>query len=97
MNNKLKVAYSHGNSVPRRFKNCFASLDGTRFQICRPSGDNNQQAGVYNAYYGYHNLGFEGITAPDGMFIQFAGPYAGADNDLNMLHHSRSVIKIRQA
>jgi hypothetical protein len=95
MRNKFKL--TNNNHLSRRFINCFASLDGKRFSICRPSGINNQQAAVYNNYYKTHNLGCQGITAPDGMIIQMSGPYAGADNDLDMLHRSKSILMIRRA
>lgn len=75
----------------------FGTLDGTRFRICRPQGNDNQQAGAYNVHYGFHNIGFQGITAPDGMIMQLSGPYAGSDNDLNMLADSESLHQIRRA
>jgi hypothetical protein len=74
---------------------CFAIVDGKRFAICRPSGVHNQQAAAYNNYYGFHNLGFQGITGPNGMFLQFSGPNAGAGNDLDMLASSDSLNAIR--
>jgi hypothetical protein len=95
MQRKLKSKYN--NELPPRYSNCFASLDGKRYAIARPSGPNNQQAGAYNAYYGYHNLAFQTITAPDGMFLHFGGPYAGAATDLNMLVESRAVQDLRDA
>ena len=83
--------------LPHRYRNCFASIDGKRFEICRPSGQNNQQAAVYNDYYGSHNLGFQCVTGPNGMYLQFSGPYAGAGNDLEMLALSQTLPSIRES
>ena len=88
---------SAGGVIPHRYRRVFATLDGTRFRICRPLGNGNQQAGAYNTYYGFHNIGFQGITAPDGMILQLSGPHAGSDNDLNMLADSGSLHQIRDA
>ena len=74
--------------MPHRYRNCFASLDGKRFEICRPSGVDNQQVESYNTYYGFHNLGFQSVVAPDGLILHFTGPYAGCGTDLNFLADS---------
>lgn len=68
---------------------CYASLDAKRLRICRPGGDNNEHAAAYNDYYGFHNMGYQSIVAPDGMIVHFSGPFAGAGNDLNFLTDSR--------
>lgn len=94
---RRKLRSVNNGALPDRFRNVFASLDGKRFEISRPSGENNQQAGAYNAYYGYHNVAFQGITSPDGMIMQFSGPHAGSDTDLNMLADSNSLFQIRQS
>ena len=91
------ISAAYGNECPARYFNCFASLDGKRFRICRPSGPGNQQAGAYNGYYGYHNLGFQSIVGPNGMFLQFSGPFAGSGNDLDMLAESRSLDMMHEA
>ena len=91
------IAQAYGGPCPPRYADCFATIDGKRFRICRPSGPNNQQAGAYNGYYGYHNLGFQSIVGPNGMFLQFSGPFAGAGNDLEMLAHSHSLNMLHDA
>jgi len=99
MQRALEEAFPY-DIIPPRFENCFAVIDGTRFEICRPSGDNNQQAAAFNSYYNCHNIGFQGITGPDGMILEFDGPHAGSDNDLNMLNHlaeSNVLHSIREA
>jgi hypothetical protein len=53
---KLREVFS--NQLPVRYQNCFASIDLKRFEICRPSGANDQQRSGYNDYYGFHHLGF---------------------------------------
>jgi hypothetical protein len=58
---RRKLREVHGG-IFHRYNNAFASIDCKRFAICRPSGPNNQQAVVYNDYYGYHNIGFQGVT-----------------------------------
>jgi nuclease HARBI1 len=85
------------HAIPERYSNCFAIVDGKRFAICRPSGAGNQQAGAYNNYYGCHNLGYQGIVGPNGMFLQFSGPNAGAGNDLDMLRSSDALNMIQRA
>jgi len=91
------ISAAYGDECPQRYSNCFASLDGKRFRICRPSGPDNQQAGAYNGYYGFHNLGFQSIVGPNGMFLQFSGPFAGAGNDLDMLADSNSLNMMHEA
>lgn len=96
MRRKMR-AVALDSQVPDRFRYVFAILDGKRFEICRPSGDQNQQAGAYNGYYGYHNAGFQGITAPDGILMHFSGPYPGSDSDLNFLADSHVLEHIQDA
>lgn len=92
MNRKLRRLTAEGN-IPNRYRDCFASMDGKRFEICRP---HIQQQSAYNTYYGYHNLGVQAVTAPDGMILEASGPYAGSNNDLNMLQYSNTLTNIAQ-
>ena len=91
------ISAAYGDECPRRYSNCFASLDGKRFKICRPSGPGNQQAGAYNGCYRFHNLGFQSIVGPNGMVLQFSEPFAGAGNYLDMLADSNSLNMTHEA
>jgi nuclease HARBI1 len=93
----LSLHYNGPGPAPARYLDCFATVDGKRFPICRPSGRNNQQAGAYNGYYRNHNLGFQAITGPNGMFLHFSGPHAGAGNDLDMLADSQALQLLNDA
>jgi hypothetical protein len=97
MRRKLRKVYNHQNDLPQRYRNCFASIDGKRFAISRPSGPNNQQYYAYNDYYGFHQLGYQSVVAPDGLIIHFSGPYAGCGNDLNLLAESELLRNLQLA
>jgi hypothetical protein len=95
MRRKLRETF-HGN-IPHRYRNCFASIDGKRFEISCPAGPNNQQYYAYNTYYAYHQLGYQSVVAPDGLIIHFSGPHSGCGNDLNMLADSRFIRELQLA
>lgn len=92
-----KLRQVNGNVVPHRYRNCFASIDGKRFEIARPSGANNQQYYAYNTYYGYHQLGYQSVVVPDGLIMNFSGPHPGCGNDLNMLAESNLLRDLHHA
>lgn len=95
MRRKLRKVFN--NQLPARYRNCFALIDGKRFEISRPSGDNNQQYYVYNDYYGFHQLGYQSVVVSDGLIMHFSGPYAGSGNDLNLLADSSLLRDLHNA
>jgi hypothetical protein len=62
-------------------------LDGKSLQIARPGGIN--QALVYNGHHRVHCLQFVGVSAPDGMIVDFYGPVAGARHDQFVINESQ--------
>lgn len=95
MRRKLRKVFN--NQLPARYRNCFALIDGKRFEISRPSGDNNQQYYVYNDYYGFHQLGYQSVVVSDGLIMHFSGPHAGSGNDLNLLADSSLLRDLHNA
>lgn len=51
----------------------------------------NRQDHTYNTYYKMHNIGYQGVTAADGIFMEFSGSYAESNNELNILVESNLV------
>ena len=68
--------------LPMYFRDCCFAMDGMRVHICRPT---DQQEVFYNGYVGYHNIGFIGIVAPDGMMVALTQGDAGHKNDPQMV------------
>ena len=64
---------------------CFGFIDGTVREICKPS---NLQGACYNGKDRKHALKYQGVTTPDGMFLQLAGPWPGARHDQFMVRES---------
>ncbi|KAE9169870.1 hypothetical protein PF002_g30239 [Phytophthora fragariae] len=69
-------------------------IDGTKHFICRPSprpngprGENLQKA-VYNGHKRRHCLSYQGVIAPEGLFISFWGPVEGRRHDTTLLRQS---------
>ena len=48
-----------------------AFVDGTKMQMCRPNGQDNIQEAVW------YNLGFQGVTGPNGIILDINGPHPG--------------------
>lgn len=94
---RQKLREVNNNQLPHRYRNCFGSIDGKRFEIARPSGANNQQYYAYNDYYGFHQLGFQSVVVPDGLIMHFSGPHAGCGNDLNLLADSSLLRDLHNA
>jgi hypothetical protein len=94
---RKKLRAKNNGVVPVRYRNCFAALDAKRFEIARPSGPNDQQREAYNSYYGCHNLAFQIVVSPDGLIVNYSGPHAGSNNDLNVLADSELLADLRSA
>ena len=78
---------------------CFALIDATLHQICRPWGRTNKRRGLTNnnriqqaAYSGHkrhHGLKFQSVIVPDGMIVQMFGPVEGRRHDTTVLKESK--------
>jgi hypothetical protein len=69
-------------------------LDGVRWKISRPGGDNNLQYAVYSGYVAAHCLSLHVVTSTDGIIQHVHGPKPGHMNDLNVLHSSKLQEKM---
>jgi nuclease HARBI1 len=69
---------------------CVGFLDGTRVEICRPI---RHQQSAYCGYKHMHCLIFQGVMAPDGLFIHAFGPVTGRHHDVYA--YNRSNLKSR--
>ena len=67
---------------------CFGFIDGTVRPICKPSV---LQGACYNGKDRRHALKYQGVTTPDGMFLQLAGPWPGSRHDQFMVRESGIV------
>jgi hypothetical protein len=72
---------------------CFGFIDGTVRPVCKPSV---LQGSCYNGKDRVHALKYQALTTPDGMFLQLAGPWAGARHDQHMVNSSGLVDYIVQ-
>lgn len=59
-------------------KNCIGFVDGTVRGMCRPTYD---QRVCFNGHKRKHAIKFQGLMAPNGLFIAMHGPYAGRRHD----------------
>jgi nuclease HARBI1 len=61
-------------------------LDGTHRDIARPE---LQQRTVYNGKDRTHQLKYQLVLAPDGLFVSCCGPFVGTWHDVHILHDSQ--------
>jgi hypothetical protein len=66
---------------PPGMEDCGAFVDGSANYTCRPcqrqehtDAELDTQRAWYNSYYGNHGQKFQGVVAPNGMFLQMYGP-----------------------
>jgi hypothetical protein len=78
---------------------CF--VDGSANYTCRPGQrDEHEAAGVdtqrawYNSYYGNHGQKFQGVVAPNGLFLQMWGPVSIRVHDSPLVMTSRLNQKL---
>ena len=77
-----KVAMQNaGSPLP----NCWAFIDGTCKQVCRPK---YYQRLLYNGHKRYHCLKYQGLIVPSGILIDLAGPFIGIRHDVRILGES---------
>ena len=77
------TAAIHEKGAP--LQNCWAFIDGTVRPMCRPML--NQKV-VYNGHKRVHALKFQGLTTPNGLIANLAGPYEGKKHDASLLAES---------
>jgi hypothetical protein len=78
---------------------CF--VDGSANYTCRPCQREEHtelgvdtQRGWYNSYYGNHGQKFQGVVAPNGMFLQMYGPVSIRCHDSPLFTRSRLNDKL---
>ena len=69
-------------------KNIAAFVDGTKMEMSRPIGHDNIQEAVWDGHHRQHNLGFQGVTGPNGIILDVNGPHPGRRHDQFMLIES---------
>jgi hypothetical protein len=72
-------------------------IDGTVYQICRPSGDPEWQRSLYSGHKKYHGFKWQGINTPDGLIQFLHGPFCGPQHDTTILTESGLVEYMRAA
>jgi nuclease HARBI1 len=63
-------------------------IDGCKWQICRPGGNNLIQRPFYSGYVCNHCVSYHVVSCPDGIIHHVFGPLPGRVNDLNVLEDS---------
>lgn len=77
----VRRVFNEWPSCPEGMEDCGAFVDGTANYTCVPQqreehsaqGLDTQRA-WYNSYYGNHGQKFQGVVAPNGMWMQMYGP-----------------------
>lgn len=87
---EFSAAYADAGSP---YDSCFAMLDGSVKQVCRPQFEQRE---LYNGHKKFHCLGFQGLSTPDGLFLQFSGGIPGARHDMHILRESGIVPVIQE-
>ena len=76
----------------------WAFVDGTWIAMSRPGRDGyrgEMQRVYYSGYKHAHGLLYQGVFAPNGLFVELDGPYAGGlFNDISMLAYSGLLDRI---
>lgn len=87
---KLYAEAVHRKAGPNTLTNCWAFLDCTIRQICRPV---EFQREVYNGHKKYHSLKYSALKCPDGIMCHLYGPFSGRRNDNYLLHTSELLVR----
>ncbi|KAE9160642.1 hypothetical protein PF005_g31561 [Phytophthora fragariae] len=82
-----RAVAARGSPITR----CIGFIDGTVRAIARPARDQRQ---CYNGHKRKHALKYQGVMAPDGMFIDFYGPVAGRRHDIYLLRESHLLQRL---
>ncbi|KAF4137475.1 DDE superfamily endonuclease [Phytophthora infestans] len=70
---------------------CIGFIDGTVRGIARPVRNQRQ---CYNGHKRKHALKYQGVMAPDGLFIDFYGPVLGRRHDVYLLRVSEFLQRL---
>lgn len=73
------------------YRNVFGFIDGTVYQVSRPSGEPEWQRSIYNGHKCYHGLKWQGVSTPDGLVQFLQGPFSGREHDTTILEMSGLV------
>eukprot|EP00644_Phytophthora_capsici_P011366 jgi/Phyca11/119086/e_gw1.37.80.1 len=73
---------------------CIGFIDGTVRGFARPTRNQKQ---VYNGHKRKHVLKYQGVMAPDGLFIDFYGPCVGRRHDSWLLRQSGLLNRLPRA
>ena len=66
----------------------WAFIDGSKWEICRPSGEEVLQQAAYTGKDKMHCVAIQMVLSPGGMIQHLLGGQPGRDNDLNLLDTS---------
>ncbi|KAF0744168.1 hypothetical protein Ae201684P_018794 [Aphanomyces euteiches] len=86
--NRLQIYSSSIRNRGAALSNCIGFVDGTL------RGIQALQKCVCNGHKRKHGLKYQGVIAPDGMFIDFFGPIPGRRHDIYLLHESKLLQKM---
>lgn len=88
---------------PEDMADCGCFVDGSANYTCRPiQRDDHSLLGLdtqrawYNSYYGNHGQKFQGVVAPNGLFLQMWGPVSIRVHDSPLVIASRLNEKLRR-
>lgn len=70
--------------------NCVGFIDGTKISMCRPGGPGASQRANYSGHERHYCLGYQTVTAPDGLILHIFGPTEG--RQLDSVMYARSGI-----
>ena len=97
----VRRVFNEWPSCPEGMEDCGAFVDGSANYTCRPQqreehtaqGLDTQRA-WYNSYYGNHGQKFQGVLAPNGIWMQMYGPVSIRVHDSPLVISSRLNHKL---
>ncbi len=72
---------------------CIGFIDGTLRPCSRPS---EHQEMIYSGHKRCHGLKFQGVMAPNGLFMTLHGPFEGKRHDITVLSRSGLLPELEQ-
>ena len=78
-----------GSPLPR----VWGLIDGTLRHTCRPV---IYEEVIYNGKDRVHGLKFQGVLTPDGIMVEFSGPYVGRQHDARIYAQSGLLQRMEQ-
>ncbi|XP_075559263.1 uncharacterized protein LOC142590720 [Dermacentor variabilis] len=74
----------HAKGAP--LDNCWAFIDGTARQICRPTVDQQEH---YSGHKRHHVQKYQAVMCPNGIVCQLDGPFKGRRHDAGILKETK--------